>query len=151
MTDAPAVSTVPAAKVNLLEIFRNFPDLDGVTIGYGDPGIAKLEHEHIWIGDSGPENTAYAPYGQLKMQEEYVLKFAIHISKPGFTQQEATERAFALYSAIAVGLRPLLRTPTVIAKGVWSFTVSWNQFLEFVSDQGYTAYIDAQIDIKARI
>ena len=151
MSDSDSPTTVPTAKVNLIALITDIPAFTEVAVSYGDPGIAKLEREHCWVGDSDPAHDAYAPYGQLKIEEEYVLKIFIHVSNPGQSQQEATERAFDLYTAIAATLRPLMRTATKIAPGVWSFLLSWNKFAEYITDQGYATFIDAQIEIKARI
>lgn len=148
---AASVSTVPTVKANLVDLLKAMDELTNVTVDYGDPGLGKVEREHVWLGGSPNNTTAYAPYGQAKQEEEYAIQMYVHVTSAGMTQQEATERVFALYSAIAVNLRPLLRTSTRLAPGVWTFTVTWNSFVEYVLAEGHATLLDAQIEIKARI
>ncbi len=150
-------STLPAAKlaiVNLLKAATWPPNAAGlpVAVDYGDPGVNHIEREHVFLGDTGQDGHSWAPYGSLKKEEEYTVKFYVHVANPGATQQEATERAFALFGVVESTLRAQARTAsTTIATGVWSVIVSPDSLAEYNTDQGCAAFIDAHIDIKARI
>jgi hypothetical protein len=145
------VSTLPAAKAFFIDLFSSAPDLDGVTVTYGDPGINKIENEHIFIGGTGQEAYSWAPFGKLTQDEQYTLKTYIHTARPGKSQQEATERAFFLFGVMQGLIRPLARTSTTIAPGMYGVMISPTALTEFVLDLGYGAFLALDIDLKARI
>jgi hypothetical protein len=145
-----AASTLPVAKASLVALIQGLPDLVGVTVSYGDPGIAKLELEHVFLSGTKQDTYSWAPFGQLKRDEQYTLKFYVHVAKRGLTQQEATERCMALFSAIEAGIRPKARTSTDLAPGVYEVAVYPEQLTEYVLEDGYAAFMDADIEIKAR-
>jgi hypothetical protein len=148
-----ATSTIPAAKAALIALLKAATYPAGQpAIDYGDPGVAKVEHEHIWLGGTGQDGQDWAPYGQLKREEEYALELYVHVANPGTSQQEATERAYALFGVIESTIRAQARTASsTVATGVWSIGVKPTALTEFVTAEGYAAFVSAEIEIKARI
>lgn len=151
MTDSNAPSTLPVVKANLVALMKAAKGYTGVTVDYGDPGVNKLEREHVFLGGTGLDDQKWAPYGQLKRQEDYQLEHYVHVAKPGSTQQEVTERAYALAEVTAQLLRPLARTPTQLGAGVYKVEFLPRRLTEFVTDQGYAAFLFSEIAVMARI
>ena len=146
-----ATSTYPAAKAALVALLQNAAGLAGVEVSYGDPGIAKIELEHVFLGGTGTDGQTWAPYGQLKRDEQYTIELFVHAAKPGSTQQEATERAHVLFGVVESTIRPVARTATQIAPGMYEISVAPKSVAEYVIEQGYACFIAAEITCKARI
>lgn len=145
------VSTVPAVKAALLDLLRAEPGLVGVQVDYGDPGLDRLQLEHVFLGDVGQVDEQWAPFGSLARDEQYALDGFVHVARPGGEQQEVTERVYALFGVINLMMRPLARTSTVFAPGVYGCAVRPLGHKEFIVPEGRAAFLPCEFAFKARI
>jgi len=153
MTDIPAVSTVPGVKAALVDLMKSEAALSDVTVGYGDPGVNRMQREHIFLGDAIQNEDSWAPFGRLLRDEKYSLQLYIHAARPAGTQQEATERVYELFGVIALMVRPLARTATQVEPHLLQGGISVRStgHREIVLEQGFAAFLPALFDIHARI
>lgn len=154
MTDFDLPSTLPKVKASILALHKApaaTPLLKGVTVDYGDPGVDKLMREHLFLSGTADTDTEWAPFGRLAQEEIYGIDHFVHVANLGWTQQQATERAYALAAVTNHLLRPLIRTPTQLAPGVYGVRFRPRQLTEFISNEGYAALLHSVIAIKARI
>ena len=145
------VSTVPAVKASIVGLMRAEEALAGVTVDYGDPGVSRIQKEHVFLGDATQAAEGWAPFGHLKRAEDYVIDLYVHAARAGQTQQEATERAMQLFGCLNLMLRPYARRSTAVAPGVWSIEIRFTGLREFAVDDGYGAFVTGEIRIQSRI
>jgi hypothetical protein len=150
-SDANSVSTVPVVKATLVDLLKAEQGLAGVQVDYSDPGINQLQREHVFLGDVGQVDEEWAPFGHLARDEQYALELFVHVAQPGADQQTVTERVYELFGVINQMMRPLARTSTVLAPGVYGCAVRPLGHKEFIVDQGRAAFLPGQFAIKARI
>jgi hypothetical protein len=146
-----ATSTFPAAKASILALLKAAPGLAAATVDYGDPGVSRLQRLHVFLGGTSPDGQTWAPFGRLQRDEQYGIQFWVHFAAPGSTQQEATEGAHALFGVVESTIRPLARTATQIAAGMYGIDVQPSAVTEFTTDEGHACLIDGVIFCKARI
>lgn len=151
MADSDFPSTVPGAKAGLLKLLQGLVGLKGVTVDYGDPGVDRIELEHVFLGGTGEDEQKWAPTGQLKRDEQYGIELYVHVAKPGLTQQQATERGYELLAVIASALRPLARTPTKVEPHLYSIELKPRRLREYVIAEGCAAFLENEVACKARI
>lgn len=143
-------STFPAVKAGLVALYQAAPALAGVRVDYGDPGGA-LEREHVFFGGTDLDGQKWVSVGQFHREEEYGLKFYIHVSIPGDSQQEATERAHVLFGAIETVTRTAVANVDQLAAGLWNVEVMPTAVLEYVTAEGHACVIPGDITCQARI
>ena len=106
-----ASSTIPALKAALLARLQADAALAGVQVSWGIP-FGELARECVILGDARAEDaTGGRPGGQSTVaigtrarEERYLLELLVRVLK-GASQQEVTERAFALAAAVEDSLR----------------------------------------------
>lgn len=141
----PQFSTAPAYKTALITALKARPGLAGVQITYGFL-IRGLRNESIAVGSIEWEDEKYAAVGNRRKEENYWVNLWVWVSRKGRTQQEATERVFALLAEIEVFLR---ETPIMVG-------VNWAQVEPVtlneapLGKEGYSALAEARIRVKAR-
>ncbi len=143
-------STVPAVKAAattaiLTALTTAFPtQIPSVT--YGFPGEANLKPEMVFIGGA----TMLADWteaGRGARNEDYDLDLFINVQHAGQTQQQVTERAFAIFQVVdkALTANQLGQDPPFRALLVHT------RFTERFSDAGREAQISAVLRCFARI
>lgn len=145
-----ATSTFPAVKAGLVALLQAAPTLSGVRVDYGDPGGA-LEREHVFLGGTDVDGQDWVSIGPFHREEEYGLKFYVHVAIPGASQQEATERAHVLFGVIETVVRTAILNVDQLAGGLWNLSVKPTAVLEFVTDEGHGCVIPGDITCQARI
>jgi hypothetical protein len=150
-TQAWVPSTVPLVKAGLMTLFRSIQLLNGVAQDYGDPGVGKIQREHVFLGGTGEDDQQWAPAGQLKREEKYTIELFVHVNLPGSSQQQVTERAYRLAGAIELALRPLAKHCTQLAPDLTAIAFKPRRLDEFVTDQGHVAFLTNDVAITARI
>lgn len=148
----PARSTFPVAKASLYTLLKAaFATTRGVVVDYGDPGVANLKREHVFMGGTGQDGQTWAPFGRLSMDEQYGIEFWVHAVIPGAKQQQATQRAHDLFAVVEEAIRPVARSVSQIADGMYGIQVLQKAVTEFTTDQGAACLIDGEFFCKARI
>lgn len=103
-------SSIPQVKAALVALFTSTlatastdPVGTPVRVFYGDP--AEATREHVIVGETFlPDQQSWSVLGQARRDEDYALAVWVETSE-WKTQQESTERAFALLALLETALR----------------------------------------------
>lgn len=145
-------STIPEVKQALVTLYDGSATLDGWQVSYGFPR-GLLERDTVIVASSAPDGEQeWAALGARKRDERYEIEHFITASKPGRTQKEATERAFAGLSACEALLRANV-TLGLGGQGVIEVQISDVDFTEFHDKnvEGFGCQIKWGVRVHARI
>lgn len=103
-------TTIPAFKAGLLARLQADAGLAGVQVAWGLP-FGSLARELVVLGHvraedptGGVGGQSTASLGQRRREERYVLELVVRVVRHA-TQQEVTERAFAIAAEIEQSVR----------------------------------------------
>jgi hypothetical protein len=116
------------------------------TVSWGWP---RGDHrEMVLVGDTLSSSQRWSHLGARLREEDYTLEVVISVLHPGDTQQEATERAFALLAVIEETLRS---GPNLDLPGITFAEIADPDLAEAPADEGYAAVIVTGIHVTGRI
>lgn len=96
----PTTSSVPTARLALVNLLTVAPALSGVQVGYSHPGDA-VEVDSVYLGDvSGRQGPATMKAGRRTRDETYTVDVFVETTVDGPTAQGASERAWLLATAV---------------------------------------------------
>lgn len=117
---------------------------NGTQVSYGflNRGVKT---ETIAVGQVQWQDETWPVMGNRTKEENYTLALYVWVAKPGMSQRQATERVFALLAEVELLLReqPFLSGAALIEFQPVSVT-------EAPSREGYQAFGEAQVQVKAR-
>jgi len=148
-----ASSSIPRAKAALLDLLRaiEFPvstsSDDEPSVFYGAP--QDLPREAIIVGDTASSDQTWFTFKRATATraESYMIALHVVVMRPGDEQQEATERAFDLLSAIEDELRD---RPDFIDASHW-VKISGPDLVEGSTNEGRAAIIDVALEVEGNI
>lgn len=138
------ISTAPTYKAALVALLQADPNLAAVQVSYGV--LARnVEHETVEVGGISWDEEDWSALGNRRKDETYSVALFIYVTKPGNTQQEATERALQLLGYVET----LLRNNVVMAGVLWAQVVPL-EVAEAPGEEGGMALVKANVVVKAR-
>lgn len=147
--------TLPTAKANLYTGLSALTSstLSGVEVVYGFHD-ATPQREAVYIGDTEDSDQQWTALGgptTLPRDEDYSLKLAVQSAIPGKTQQQATERACAIFAEVENYLRDNVGLG-MTSVNVVRAEIKRPQLIEYPldGDQGFAAVIESAVRIQAR-
>ncbi|MFE2941038.1 hypothetical protein ACFXKG_18535 [Streptomyces sp. NPDC059255] len=152
-------SAVPAAIAALLDICRNAPGLDGVTVVDGPPTVDMSDADLVAVGwapggDGGAElvqDFAYA--GARSRDEDFSVTFWVESWSGDDDIAARRARAFELLAAIETAIRatgPNPEAPTLGGAVLWAH-LTRAQLQQIATDQGARVGITGTVTCRARI
>lgn len=157
-----ATSTAPVVLATIIANLQAANELVGVQVAYGDTANAERENV-ILTGNIVWDDETWADIGARSREEKYNLDGFVHVAKPGDSQQESTERVFAILAVLERNLRALLRTPDAGmtaaltaaygagAAQIVNLQIRPTKALGWAADEGQRYTIDFEIRVTARI
>lgn len=140
-----SIPRVKAALVRLLDAAAWPTPRPAVSYGWA----REVEREVVMVGGTVDEEQTWVSFGPRRRDETYRIKFVVQVTRPGLTQQQATERAFELLAVIEDVLRETpdlgLGTELTVAE------LANPRLREGPDTEGYAAVIEAGVAIRARI
>jgi len=117
-----AVSTAPAAKQKLLDLFNASVDLTGVTRTWAAPTKdEEYTEEHVWLGDVS-QTEKWASLGAQKRDEDYTVEVVVQVTRPGDDEITVETRAWQLQAAVTAAVRADVTLAGVLSQ--WAEVVS---------------------------
>jgi hypothetical protein len=136
-------TTAPAVKAAAVAALRQA--LPAQQVSYGFPGDGQLESELVFFGSiDGTED--WAELGRGARDERYTINLILNVQHSGQTQQEVTERAFALLAAADLALT----NSSLVPPPGWAL-LQFTRLVERPGDAAREAEITAGLRVYARI
>jgi hypothetical protein len=141
-------SSIPRAKAALLDLLTSatWPG-PAPTVSYGWP--REIDREVVMVGGTTDGEQEWVSFGPRRRDESYRIELVVQVLRPGFSQQQATERAFALLAVV----EDVLRTTPDLGLGI-ELTVAElaaPRLREGPDSEGYAAVVTAGVGVRARI
>lgn len=101
------VSTVPAAKEQLIALLGGWPALTGVVVSWGSPTTPEdIQGEHIWLGNVIVDQDWHSLGGaQGRREERYDLEVVGRVIREGGDEKATEDRLWAIVGEVATALR----------------------------------------------
>ncbi len=144
-----STSSIPLVKERLLWLMDREPELANVQLIFG-PDERDSNATNIALADTVSWNREWRGIGAKRSSETYGLNLYIRVRDAGLSQREATDRAFELLSVLdnlfidQVGLKGEIEGVDIVA-------LRPVELLETPTTEGHAAFIDAIVDVTARI
>jgi|SRR5688572_26375711 len=139
------MKTLPAVKKQLTELLKEAPGvgLAGVQVTYGHPGLDHTTEADCYLDGTDDSDTAWANL-RGKNDERYSLQMYVIVESPGDDEEEATDRAHAVFEAA----REVIRTAKPVTDVEMPYQVAAKASTPFMGKEGERA---VQIEAVVRI
>ncbi len=149
-----SASTIPVAKAQLIDTIKgaSWPTGVKVTVCYGEP--KDFPRVAVVVGDTfgtGDNVQTWAGLGDRNREERYTFGLTVRVDGKGQTQQQSTELAFAIFSALSAELRTFVALEADDPPALWQAEVMGAQHIEVPTNEGYMAQIVSGVRCMARI
>lgn len=143
-----AVSTIPTAKLRLLNAIVARPALAGVLVRWSVPASSQAQRDRIFVAEARNIDREWAGLGATRLEERYTVDIVCETFWQGDNAQSAEERLWTIVGEVDGAIRTDVTLAGLVIEAKPSMS---DQELGPADEDNWLARVTVHVDCRARI